>query len=371
MIKLIGAGLFNSLLGLFLIENEVDFEIYESNIKNDFKTWSFQWTDVPEHLKDWIHPWCTKIWNAQTVIFPKYTRTLDSTYASIRSEFFRASVQKKLHDRFYHQAWNYNQKKQSDIIIDTTGKKPVIGGVQKFFGLDLEFQVDHGVSHPIVMDATIPQSDGYSFMYLLPFSEKNMLVELTHYTKNHALSVAMKQNIIGYAEAKFQKSFRVMREEFGVLPIPQKIDFITDMTPGYRLGMSGGFFHPTTGYSFGIALSAAYELAQVLTRRDNIRQWYLKKIYTISRWQKYYLLLNSLLFDAGEPQSYYKVFERFYLLPKDCIERFYSGTLSLFDKIRILIGKPPVSVIKAFWVVIQFSLRNFKKNSVKKRTYVY
>jgi lycopene beta-cyclase len=37
----------------------------------------------------------------------------------------------------------------------------------------------------------------------------------------------------------------------------------------------------------------------------------------------------------------WRVFERFYRLPEDLIERFYALSLSLPDRARILVGRPP------------------------------
>jgi lycopene beta-cyclase len=51
-----------------------------------------------------------------------------------------------------------------------------------------------------------------------------------------------------------------------------------------------------------------------------------------------------MLFDAAEPEERYRVFERFYRLREPLIERFYAGNSSTADKLRILSGKPPVSV---------------------------
>ena len=54
-----------------------------------------------------------------------------------------------------------------------------------------------------------------------------------------------------------------------------------------------------------------------------------------------------MLFRAAPPRQRYKVLEHFYRLPEPTIARFYAGQLTAFDKMRILSGRPPVSVAKA------------------------
>src|SRR3546814_18600308 len=40
----------------------------------------------------------------------------------------------------------------------------------------------HGLARPIIMDARVPQIDGYRFVYLLPFSPDRLFVEDTYYS---------------------------------------------------------------------------------------------------------------------------------------------------------------------------------------------
>jgi lycopene beta-cyclase len=58
-------------------------------------------------------------------------------------------------------------------------------------------------------------------------------------------------------------------------------------------------------------------------------------------------MLNRMLFRASEPKDRYKILERFYTLDPGLIARFYSGTSTMADKLRILSGKPPVPLGKA------------------------
>jgi len=77
------------------------------------------------------------------------------------------------------------------------------------------------------------------------------------------------------------------------------------------------------------------------------------------REENFLRLLNRMLFRAAKPEKRYKVLERFYGLPTGLVERFYRNRLSKKDKLRILIGKPPVPVHKALY--------NFRESAFIKR----
>jgi lycopene beta-cyclase len=54
-----------------------------------------------------------------------------------------------------------------------------------------------------------------------------------------------------------------------------------------------------------------------------------------------------MLFRAAEPGERYRIFQRFYGLAPGLIARFYAGRSNAADKLRILSGRPPVSVSRA------------------------
>src|SRR6185295_5109919 len=54
-------------------------------------------------------------------------------------------------------------------------------GFQKFVGLELLVR-SHAITRPILMDATVPQLDGFRFMYVLPLGPDRLLVEDTYFS---------------------------------------------------------------------------------------------------------------------------------------------------------------------------------------------
>ena len=66
---------------------------------------------------------------------------------------------------------------------------------------------------------------------------------------------------------------------------------------------------------------------------------------------RFFRLLNRMLFRAGRADQRYRVLERFYGLSEGIITNFYAAKLTLAQKARILVGKPPVPVTEAIPLV--------------------
>ena len=71
------------------------------------------------------------------------------------------------------------------------------------------------------MDATVPQDDGFRFVYVLPLAEDRVLVEDTCFSDTDILDrEALRARALAYAREKGLGPFEVVREEEGVLPLP-------------------------------------------------------------------------------------------------------------------------------------------------------
>jgi lycopene beta-cyclase len=120
-------------------------------------------------------------------------------------------------------------------------------------------------------------------------------------------------------------------------------DPIEDEHTAVTLGYGGGLFHPTTGYSFPLAVQAAEHARSHGIENAFDAPWQaLRK--RVRRQQDFCCLLNRMLFQAVSPEARYGVLERFYTLPVTTIERFYALQLDGLDRARIVCGKPPAGL---------------------------
>lgn len=348
-------------------------------------TWSFNLTDVDESLRDWIKPFIAYQWPRYDVKFPKRERTLDIPYCTGNSETLRACVKPHINSGRLQVLletrvesldaerviFENGETLAAACVLDARGFEPnenVFLGYQKFVGKTIRTKEPHGLQNPIIMDATVEQLGGYRFVYCLPFTEHEILVEDTYYTDGPELSESkVAARVDDYIDSHGWCDHEVVRQEKGILPITLAVENCRFDTP--EIGIRGGFYHAITGYSFPDALKVANLISfSDLSDDPNVAEdvdTTLVVMKSKHRETEYFLrLLNRMLFRACEPDKRYKVLQRFYGLPQDLIERFYAGQLTTTDKARILIGKPPVPVTKALY---NFSEKAFIKRERAKR----
>ena len=329
--------------------------------------WSMFDTDVPpaaSWLVELLHP---RRWNDHEVRFPSRKRRIGIGYNSILSSDLDSAVRSNLKDAQYRlnsrvtalapQTVRLESGKElaADVVIDARGGALPEGldlGWQKFVGQRLSFASPHGIERPVIMDATVKQQDGFRFLYLLPFSATQLFVEDTYYSSSRALDrEAIAAGIVRSTASLIDAEFSVEGSESGILPVVIAGRF-EDLWPRDdripRLGVRGGFFHPTTSYSLPDALLNAVLLASLSNLdRQPIVDLLRGRAERIWKERTFFQLLNRMLFRAADAEQRYRVLEHFYRLPEPVIGRFYAGRLNKLDKLRIVSGRPPVPLLKA------------------------
>lgn len=376
-VVLVGGGLANGLIALRLrtLRPELKVVILERDERlGGQHTWSHFASDVSPAIAAWLAPLIAHRWDGYDVRFPGHARSLTTPYASITSDRFHEVVAAAVGDGVLSGRaveaisddrvdFGPDDTVTAPCIIDGRGPSPsphLVLGWQKFLGQELELAAPHGLTRPIVMDATVDQLDGYRFLYTLPLSPTRLLVEDTRYSDGEALDrAALAADIAAYAVSQGWRIKALVREEVGILPIALAgdIDAHWRGATTAQVGLRAALFHPVTGYSLPDAARLADEIANlpVLTTAT-VRACV--EARSKQRWAEraYYRLLNRMLFRAAEPGRRYVVLGRFYRLSQGLVERFYAGRITLADKARILIGKPPVPIAAAMAVLPERSV---------------
>ncbi|MBI1861534.1 MAG: lycopene beta-cyclase CrtY, partial [Deltaproteobacteria bacterium] len=240
-------------------------------------TWSFHPSDVDQASDVWLGPLISRRWARHEVRFPEYRREIASGYCSIRSEAFDSYLRRRFGDAIQvnasvrhfsreHVELEDGTRFQARCVIDARGQFEATGplGYQKFVGCFLKVREPHRMKHPVLMDATVEQIDGYRFVYVLPWDETTLLVEDTCYSESPALDDnGVQQRIEAYARQNDWGESVVVHEERGVLPIPLR-DKLSHRKDGVaQIGMAARRFHPTTGFSLPNAVRTAELIAGV------------------------------------------------------------------------------------------------------------
>jgi len=366
-VLIVGGGLASSLIALRLkaARPAVRVVVLEREPRlGGEHTWCHFATDLDPGAASWLEPLIAHRWDGYEVRFPDHARTLSTSYRAVTSERLHAVMIGVLGENAMLEVdvteVRADQVRLADgrrlfapLVIDARGPRrspDLVLAWQKFIGREVRLAKPHGLTRPIVMDATVPQTDGYRFFYVLPLAPDRLLIEDTRYADRPALDQSeIEAEIDAYASRHGWRILEVARQEQGVLPIALAgdIDAYWKDSAGLAAdaGLRAALFHPTTGYSLPDAARQAEVIAnlpELTTERAREALIALSKRLWARR--DFYRLLNRMLFKAARPDQRYRVLQRFYRLPQPLIERFYAGRSTAADKVRILAGKPPVPI---------------------------
>jgi len=373
---LVGGGLANTLIALRLVDAQPELNVLllEQDVRiGGNHTWSFHGTDLSAIQRQWLAPVTQYSWDRYEVRFPNRRRSLEGSYHSITSERLHEEALRRLGDRVRTATAVREVQPDHVVLADGTrlAAQAVIDGrgprssphldvrFQKFVGQVVALDAPHALAGPVIMDATVAQDDGYRFFYTLPLDAQTLLIEDTRYSDSAGITQQQyAAEIERYAGEQGWRIGRIVREESGVLPITLGGDIGAYWDSGPRIARSGlqaALFHPATGYSLPCAVRLADELAQ-------LRDWSAASVYARTRaeserlWNAtaFYRILNRMLFLAAAAPERRHVLERFYGLNAGLIARFYAGSNTLPDKLRILLGKPPVKLTRAYAAVFDY-----------------
>ena len=342
-------------------------------------TWCFYRGDLSPAMQQRVAPFVTHSWSRYEVRFPGYTRILDTPYFMISSARLRSAVRELLAARGNAVFWERaavarlnattlhltdGRQLRARMVIDARGARAHATecGYQKFYGQEIILREPHGLTWPIVMDATVAQHDGFRFMYVLPLGPRRALLEDTTFSDGPDLDAERsRRGIAAWLHHRGWRPERVSRTERGVLPMPLRAPPPVAAGAGVlHGGYGGGWFHPGTGYS----LPLAAELAELVaaTPPGALAAAAAEARRRLQQRARFCCLLNRLLFQGYPADARRAIFARFYRLPEPTIRRFFSLRLRWRDQLRILGGRPPRGL----------SLRNWRAwpRSVRRQTVV-
>jgi len=341
--------------------------------------WSWFETDLHPASRGLMAGFALNGWDeGYDITFPGYGRTLPTSYRSLASaEFNRALIAELPAERVRLETRAASLDAGGVTLADGTriaakrvidcrpfrASEQLAGGWQVFLGQQIRCETPHGLTRPVIMDASVdqlaPHGNGaaYRFVYVLPLSPTEVFVEDTYYADQPKMDAAvLKGRVAEYAHRRGWKG-EVVDQEAGILPVISGGDFNAAQaevaTPGVALaGARGGFSHPLTSYTLPFAVNNALAIARLIAKRPNLSGEELaafcaRRAKHHWRATRYYRLLSRMLFEAAEPDKRVVVFEHFYALQGRLVERFYAGRSTWPDRLRILTGKPPVAIPRA------------------------
>ena len=196
----------------------------------------------------------------------------------------------------------------------------------------------------ILMDFRTDQSQGLHFIYLLPFSDKEALVESTLFTAEILPDEFYRSAIKTYLNAHYDcTEFALTHEERGAIPLCD----LTRSAKGYApnripIGAASGALRPSSGYGFATIQRQAQEIAGCLAKGQT------PKIKSPHR--KFDLWMDKVFLSVLETQA--KANTTLFVkmaaaLTGDEFASFMSGTARPKTYLKVILAMPKWVFIKS------------------------
>ncbi|GGD48419.1 lycopene cyclase family protein [Muriicola marianensis] len=192
------------------------------------------------------------------------------------------------------------------------------------------------------MDFSVDQKGNTRFMYVLPFSEKEALVEYTLFSTSLLKDEEYEQAIRDYMMTEFNSpEYEITEREKGSIPMTC-YDFSQHNTDHiFYIGTAGGWSKPSTGYTFMNTAKRTKALIQHLKEGKNLSYFQQK-----SRFWYYDLLLLNILYRRNDLGR--SIFESLFRKRKpQLILKFLDEETTWYEDIYIMMAPNPIPFIKS------------------------
>lgn len=319
------------------------------------KTWCY-WHDnpLPIHPENSVFFWNSLVFQDRNNSLKKSLNNLN--YYHLNSHDFFGSVRKKLNDypniSFVQDEVVETMEDQEGIIVKTSKNQLFRGSLvfdsrvnssenfdnklkQVFLGWKIE--TANATFFPdrfTMMDFNTKSGADFDFFYILPFSEREALVEYTTYTTDRVPEDVLETRLRNYLKNTFgDEHFNVTFTESGVIPMSTKLGIPDQGKRIIPIGTKAGWTKPSTGYTF-------YQIQENCKKIvGNLEKGELNKL-NFKRKNRFVFYDSILLTIAHKwPSELKKVFlDLFKSAPADLVFRFLSEKTTFLEELKLLSG---------------------------------
>ena len=230
----------------------------------------------------------------------------------------------------------------NNLHLENKNKFPVLN--QHFIGWFVK--TEHPIFKPDTiqfMDFDLPQKGNTRFMYVLPFSENEALLEYTLFSEDLLENEEYETAIKDYLSQKNAGEFSIEDKEQGAIPMTA-YPFWKSNTPNImHIGTAGGWTKASTGFTFQKTMRKTNEVVAFL-RQDKALNTLLQK----NRFWFYDLLFLDVLSKHNEKG--HLLFSLMFKENKtDRIFKFLDEQTSFLEEIKIMMSFPAGLFVKALW----------------------
>ena len=215
---------------------------------------------------------------------------------------------------------------------------------QSFFGQEIELDESRfDADQCVLMDFDDGFANGLAFVYFLPTSAKQALIEYTvfseHRYNKEALQPMLMQAVAQYTD---QMAHRVVREESGVLPMGNK-RIRAHQDPSYVFsGLHAGGARPSSGYAFQRIQAWAQACAVSLVEQNRLLP------FAKDKWLQRHMDDLFLYVIKSQPKMASSLFKALFKhCPHPALVKFMSDQASLYDAFCVMKSLPTFLFIQS------------------------
>ena len=197
------------------------------------------------------------------------------------------------------------------------------------------------------MDFSIDQNSTTQFMYILPFSKTEALVEYTLFSKKLLDENKYKSAIEDYLFESGIKNYIIKSKEAGKIPMTCFPFFESNTKNILNIGSAGGWSKPSTGYTFKNIDKNTSKIIDFVKSNSSFKNfinknrfWFYDLIFLDVLYEKNHLGKNlfSNMFKKNDPKTIFK---------------FLDNKSSFFEELKIMLSFPKTiflsAVVKRFF----------------------
>lgn len=191
------------------------------------------------------------------------------------------------------------------------------------------------------MDFSVEQKTNTRFMYVLPSSETEALIEYTLFSKDLLATEEYETEIKNYIEKLGVSEYEIIEKEYGNIPMTSYPFWKQNTQNSINIGSAGGWTKASTGYTFKNTSKKSKALSRFLQTGNDFRKFHKKDKFwfydllfldVLSRRNDLGATVFTSLFKKGNPTLIFK---------------FLDEETSLWEDLKIIWKCPKSLFIKA------------------------
>lgn len=214
-------------------------------------------------------------------------------------------------------------------VLKNSTRYPLL--IQHFEGWFIKTKKDFfNQNEATFMDFSIEQNSSTKFMYILPFSKREALIEYTLFSKELLDKKSYEKFLIEYLNRIGMTDYDIVSQESGKIPMTGYPFYKKNSKNILYIGSAGGWSKPTTGYTFKNIERKTSLLVDFLKKNKSF-----KTFYKNSRFRYYDIIFLDVLFQNNHMGK--KLFTQMFRNNKaKTIFKFLDEKSTILEEIKIM-----------------------------------